>query len=200
MDSNSNYQLDRLFNSSILSSKLVHFEQIKFDSESDASLILKIRGRSNSNYLKLGSSNISDQLKYLENYYSKFLDKREIYYKIFDKKKDSYNGLVRITELNNKKKFNWESLVFEEGCTPMAPIDVMMCIYKIGFVFLAKDKCGPWAVDKKDNRTMKIHDFCKMYSLNNKKDKNYHWMHVEKKAFFKEIDRFYSMGLGDINY
>ena len=62
MDSNSNYQLDRLFNSSILSSKLVHFEQIKFDSESDASLILKIRGRPNSNYLKLGSSNISDQL------------------------------------------------------------------------------------------------------------------------------------------
>ena len=82
-----NYQLDRLFNSSKLSSRLVHFEQIKFDSESDANLILKIRGRSKSNYLKIGSSSTRDQLKYLENYYSKFLEKKEIYYKIFDKKK-----------------------------------------------------------------------------------------------------------------
>lgn len=195
-----NYQLDKLFKSSKLYSKFVHFEQIKYNSESDASLILKIRGRSKTNYLKVGSSSINDQLKYLENYYFNFLEKKEIYYKIFDKKKDSYNGLVRITELNNKKKFNWESLVFEEGCTPMAPIDVMMCIYKIGFVFLDKDKCGPWAVNKKHNSMMKIHDFCKMYSLSDKRDKNYHWMHVEKKAFFKEIDRFYSIGLGDINY
>ena len=36
MNSNPNDQLDKLFNSAKLSSKLVHFEKIKFDSESDA--------------------------------------------------------------------------------------------------------------------------------------------------------------------
>jgi len=200
MNSNPNDQLDKLFNSAKLSSKLVHFEKIKFDSESDAALIIKLRGRSKSNYLKVGSSSVSDQLKYLESYNSNFLEKKEIYYKIFDKNKNFYSGLVRITELNNKKNFNWESFVFSEDCTPMAPIDVMMCVYKIGFVFLDRDVCGPWAVDKKHNEMMKIHDFCKMYSNSNKKDKSYHWMHVEKKAFYKEIDRFYSLGLGDINY
>lgn len=82
----------------------------------------------------------------------------------------------------------------------MATIDVMMCVYKIGFVFLDRDICGPWAVDKKHSEMMKIHDFCKMYSNSSKKDKNYHWMYIEKKAFYKEIDRFYSMGLGAINY
>ena len=192
--------LDKLFSSSQLSSKLVHFEKIKFDSESDAELIIKIRGRSKSNHLKAGSSNISEQLKYLEHYNSNFLDKKEIYYKIFDKNKNSYNGLVRITELDDKKKFNWQSLVFSEGCSPMAPIDVMMCVYKIGFVFLDRDICGPWAVDKKHNEMMKIHDFCNMYTRSSKKDKNYHWIYVDRKSFLEEIDRFYSMGLGAIEY
>tara|TARA_B100000767_G_scaffold56495_2_gene52107 strand:+ start:1579 stop:2184 length:606 start_codon:yes stop_codon:yes gene_type:complete len=200
MTSNANDQLKKLFNSSKLSSKLVNFEKIKFDSESDAALIVKLRGRSKTNYLKVGSSSVSDQLKYLENYNSNFLKKKEIYYKIFDKNKNIHNGLVRITELNNKKKFNWESLVFAEDCTPMAPIDVMMCVYKIGFDFLDRDVCGPWAVDKKYNKMMKIHDFCKMYSHNRKNDESYHWIHVEKKDFYKEIDHFYSLGLGLINY
>ena len=144
-------KLEKLFNSPKLFSKFVHLKKIKFDSKSDADLIVKLRGRSKRNHLKAGASNISDQLRYLENYNSNFLEKKEIYYKVFDKNKNSYNGLVRITELNNKKKFNWESLVFAEGCTPMAPIDAMMCIYTIGFDFLDKDICGPWAVDKEHN-------------------------------------------------
>ena len=200
MNFNLSDRLDKLFNSSKLSSKLVHFEKIKFDSESDAALIIKLRSRSKSNHLKAGSSSIDDQLKYLENYNYSYLEKNEIYYKIFDKNKKAYNGLVRITELNNKKSFNWESLVFSEDCTPMAPIDVMLSIYKIGFDFLDRDVCGPWAVDKKHTEMMKIHDFCKMYSYNDKKDQSYYWIHVEKKAFHREIDRFYSLGLGVINY
>lgn len=193
-------KLEKLFNSPKLFSKFVHLKKIKFDSKSDADLIVKLRGRSKRNHLKAGASNISDQLRYLENYNSNFLEKKEIYYKVFDKNKNSYNGLVRITELNNKKKFNWESLVFAEGCTPMAPIDAMMCIYTIGFDFLDKDICGPWAVDKEHNEMMKIHDFCKMYTLSSKKDKNYHWMYIEKKAFYREIGRFHSMGLGSVNF
>ena len=192
-------QLEKLFNSSKLFSKFVYFKKIKFDSESDADLIIRLRGRSKSNHLKPGSSNTSDQLKYLKKYNYNFIKKKEIYYKIFDINKNSYNGLVRITELDNKKKFNWESLVFAEGCTPMAPIDVMMCIYKIGFDFLDRDICGPWAVDKKHIEMMKIHDFCKMYTLSSKKDENYYWMYVEKKDFHREIGRFDSMGLGSIN-
>ena len=195
----SSAKLDKLFNSPKLFSKFVHLKRIKFDSKSDADLIVKLRGRSKRNHLKAGASNIGDQLRYLENYNSNFLEKKEIYYKVFDKNKNSYNGLVRITELNNKKKFNWESLVFAEGCTPMAPIDAMMCIYTIGFDFLDKDICGPWAVDKKHNEMMKIHDFCKMYTLSGIKDKNYHWMYIEKKAFYREIGRFHSMGLGSVN-
>ena len=192
--------LERLFNSPKLFSKFVHFKKIKFDSKSDADLIVKLRGRSKSNYLKAGASNISNQLKYLENYNSNFLKKKEIYYKIFDINKNSYNGVVRITELYDQKKFNYESLVFEEGCTPMAPIDVIMCIYKIGFDFLDRDICGPWSVDKKFNKMMKIHDFFKMYKLTTKKDKNYHWIYIEKKAFYREIDRLNSMGLGSVNF
>ena len=197
---NSNNSLSTLFNSHTLTSKLVRFEKIKFDSPIDAALIIKLRSRSKSNHLKAGSSEIDEQLEYLKRYNESYLKKNEIYYKIFDKAKNVFNGLVRITELDNIKHFNWESLVFSEECTPMAPIDVMLCVYKIGFEFLDRDKCGPWAVDKKHSEMMKIHDFCKMYSTDSKRDEDYYWIHVHKKDFQREVGRFYSLGLGEISY
>jgi hypothetical protein len=189
-----------LFGSVRLSSRLVNFEKIKFDSESDAALIVKLRDRAKSNHLKRGASSIADQLTYLEKYNERYLRQDEIYYKIFDKKKEAFNGLVRLTELRKPTIFNWESFVFAENCTPMAPIDAMLCVYRIGFEFLGRDQCGPWAVDKAHKQMMKIHDFCKMYTHDDKIDDRYHWIHVRKKDFQREFGRFNSLGLGAIRY
>ena len=190
----------RLFESNRLSSRLVNFEKIQFDSERDAALIIKLRNRSKSNHLRPGSTSVDDQLAYLERYNERYLMRDEIYYKLFDKSKKTFNGLVRLTELRESKIFNWESLVFAESCTPMAPIDVMLCVYRIGFEFLGRDQCGPWAVDKAHKEMMKIHDFCKMYTHDDKVDDRYHWIHVQKKDFQREFGRFNSLGLGAIRY
>lgn len=167
-------------------------------SEHDAQLIINLRSRKHGNFLKSGSNSVVDQLNYLKEYQKRFAAGQEIYFKIWDKSKNAFEGVVRLTELNSGSKYNWESLVVSENCSPMVPIDVMLATYQFGFEYLDKKVCGPWAVDRRHERMMKIHQFISMYNHSNSKplDENYHWIEVKRDAYMKRINRFRAMGFG----
>ena len=183
---------------STFESKFIIFEPINFESLLDAQLIVDLRSRESDNFLRPSSRDLNTQVAYLSDYFKRNQLNKEIYYKLMDKSKKDYNGLVRLTELNKKNVFNWESLVFSENCSPMAPIDVMISIYKIGFEFLNRSKCGPWDVNKKHKKMMKIHEFCKMFSIENTNDE-YHQVSVNKGDYLSQINRFDKLGLGKVN-
>ena len=53
--------------------------------------------------------------------------------------KNTFNGIVRLTELNKTNKFCYESMVVKENISPVVPTDVVLAIYTIGFEKLFKD-------------------------------------------------------------
>lgn len=167
-------------------------------SKADAKLILDLRARKRGNFLKAGGGSVADQLAYLQLYQHRFNAGEEIYFKIWDKVKASYEGVVRFTELNSGGKFNWESLVVSETCSPMVPIDVMLATYQFGFEYFNKTVCGPWAVDRRHEQMMKIHDFIGMYNHSEDKsaDQQYFWIEVKRQAYEEKVGRFQAMGLG----
>ena len=153
------FKINKLFETKIIKGEYAHLHQIKIQ---DASLIYKLRFRKKNNYLHKTSGNIEDQKKYLKAYFKKFEKQEEIYYKVFDVKKSNFMGVLRLTELNSKTVFNWESAVFDEESSPNLFIDSMLMVYRIGFEYLERDQCGPWKVKKDFDSMMKIHDLIKM--------------------------------------
>ena len=187
--------LSQLFNLKQIETFTSFLVPIAYDNDEDAGLIVELRNRKDS-FLKINSSySISDQKLYLEKYIIRNKNYEEIYFKIFDKVKKDYKGVVRITELLSKENYNWESLVVHEDCTPMLPIDVMISIYQIGFEYLNKEKIGPWCVNKKHIKMMKIHEKLNMYS-HDYEDDVYFWISVKKIDYYSNVDRFKKMGLG----
>ena len=79
----------------------------------------------------------------------------------------------------------------------MAPIDVMISVYRIGFEYLKRVKCGPWDVDKRHVKMMKIHEFCKMYSIEDQNE-DYYKVAVTYENYFSQIQRFNNLGMGQI--
>lgn len=161
----------------------------------DAELILKLRTQHTGNFLKKGSETLLQQVEYLESYRKRYLAGKEIYYKIFDKKKGSVEGVFRLTQLCSPENLNWESLVVSKVCTPMLPIDVMMAVYDICFRIFDATKCGPWEVKVAHKNMMKIHDFCKMYKIEKQTEDSY-WISVAKSDYQAQIPRFKKLGLG----
>jgi hypothetical protein len=177
----------------------VIFKPIDPFSLKDAELICTLRARQSGNFLRHTNEGIDEQIEYLKSYAERNKLNEEIYYKLWDRQRDTYNGVVRLTEIKQETKFNWESLVFSDDCSPMAPIDVMIAIYKIGFEVLGREKCGPWDVDKRHEKMMKIHEFCNMYSIEGE-DAHYFHVAVNKEKYLAEINRFEKLGLGEIKW
>ncbi len=188
-------QLSQLFNLKQIETFTSFLVPIIYDNDEDAELILELRKRKSDNFLKTTSFNITDQKLYLEKYIIRNKKYEEIYFKIFDKVKKDYKGVVRITELLSKENYNWESFVVAEDCTPILPIDVMISIYQIGFEYLDKEKIGPWCVNKEHKKMMKIHEKCNMY-CHEFEDNNYFWISVKKTDYFDNVSKFKKMGLG----
>ena len=125
--------------------------------KSDAEFIFNLRKGHNASSLKVSGDKIQDQEQYLINYQSNFLSGREVYYKVRNKTADQFEALVRLTELNKDKVFNWESLISIPGGDPTTPIEIMLTIYKIGFEILGREVCGPWDVNNEHLSMQKIH-------------------------------------------
>lgn len=177
---------------------MARLDLIDPSAEFDAQLILDLRSRKRGNFLKTGGESVDKQMAYLRQYKMRFEANEEIYFKIWDKSREAYQGVVRFTELSSGGKFNWESFVVYENCSPMMPIDVMLSTYQFGFEFFNKQVCGPWQVDRRHNQMMRIHEFIGMYNYSdcNAEDESYFWIEVNLKPYLDKIVRFKKMGLG----
>ena len=184
-----------ILNGDSISSQLCELIRVNANDRADAELILKLREQHAGNFLKKGAETLVQQVNYLESYQKRFLAGEEIYYKIFDKKKGSVEGVFRLTQLNSPENLNWESLVVSKVCTPMVPIDVMMAVYDICFRIFDATKCGPWEVKVAHKNMMEIHDFCKMYKIEKRTEESY-WISVTKSDYQTQIPRFKKLGLG----
>ena len=168
---------------------------IQPDSIEDAKLIVDIRSRKKGSFLKETSDNHVEQIIFLNSYRLRNIQHDEIYFKVFDKKKNKFNGLVRITDLKNGQIFNWQSFVCKVDCSPQLPIDVMFSIYQIGFDVFDKQLCGSFSVDHRSENIRKLHKVFGMVEIVGK-DTNYVWYEIKKHRYENKKYFFQKLGYG----
>jgi len=189
----------KLFKSKFIVGNTFKLVRINSKCEDDANFIITLRNRKLNNYLKISSSSLEDQMSYFKNYQLEFDRGDQIYYKIFDISKNTFNGVVRITELNKSNKFGYESMVVKEDISPVVPTDVVLAIYSIGFENLCKDSCGPFQVSKKNIRVLKWHEKIGMTEIVDE-DKEYFYLEAFSKKYFRAIEKYKKIGLGHVSF
>jgi hypothetical protein len=163
----------------------------------DIPFIYDLRTQTPNNFLNPISSDIAEQYAYYEKYLEKYNRGSEIYYKILDKAKKRYCGVVRLTEIDEAHVFNWQSLVVAKDSSPQIGIDIMLVIYSLGFENLNRSICGPWPVDLRFKEIFSIHKFIGMTDLQGQ-DENFASLVVTKERFLEKIGMFRARGLGVI--
>lgn len=186
--------LNHLFETNAIKGNFCQLHHIEM---SDAELIYDLRTNRKDNYLKVALGTVNDQKKYLENYFNLFSKREEIYYKILDLKTQKFSGVLRLTEINREKVFNWQSFIAYEESSPNLALDAMLMVYRIGFEFLKRDTCGPWIVDKDFSKMIKIHNFIKMAKITGE-DEKYFFFAVQKTDYFDNVNKFLKMGYGGL--
>ncbi len=194
MDNKSSMVLNQLFSTNPIKGNFCELHHIRMV---DAELIYDLRTKRKDSFLKTTLGTVDDQKKYLEKYFERFAKKEEIYYKIFDRKTQKFLGILRLTELNDKKVFNWQSFVVSELASPNMPLDAMLMVYRIGFEFLNRKICGQWEVDRDFSKMIKIHSFIKMAKIVDENEK-YFLYSVQDSDYFANASKFLKMGYGGL--
>jgi hypothetical protein len=178
---------------STIQTKYIKLKEIdQFDLED----IIKLRTSKSNNHLSIISSSIDDQRSYYESYRMKRSIGAEIYYKIIDKNKpQKMSGLVRLTEIDNTKKFSWESLIVADGAAPYTSLDAIITIYRVGFEELQREVCGPWTIPIKAKNVYNLHVKIGMAEELSQDQKFYH-MIVKKQRFLDKFEFFRKLGFG----
>jgi hypothetical protein len=192
MQNNQGKLLDHLFEAKIIKGSFCSFHQVGVG---DEELIYNLRTKRKDSFLRPTSGGIEYQRKYLEKYSQELDNKEQIYYKIFDHKNNKFSGVLRLTELDSKTHFNWQSFVVAEDSSPNMPIDAMLMVYRIGFEFLGRKICGPWEVDKEFSKMIKIHKIINMAKIVGDSDK-YYLFDVKSSDYSQNINKFLKMNYG----
>ena len=95
----------KLFEAEFVVGKTFRLVKINPDCEQDASFVIELRNRKLNNYLRASNISLNDQMNYFKKYQLDFGRGEQIYFKIFDISKNTFNGIVRLTELNKTSKF-----------------------------------------------------------------------------------------------
>ena len=184
-----------LFKVSPIKGKFTHLYHVNIN---DADYILKLRTEEREdNHLMLTQNSIEKQKEYLTNYKKRFELQEEIYFKVFDVAKNQFKGFVRLTEIQSKTSFGWESAVLEKSSSPNLFIDLMLMIFNIGFDYLDRDVCGPWKVKKGFKKMMKIHEIIGMTEILNENEDFYELI-VRKNKYKEKANYFKRKNLGII--
>lgn len=189
----------KLFEAKFVVGKTFKLVKININSKQDAAFIIALRNRKLNNYLRTSSISLNEQMNYLKNYQLEHDRGEQIYYKIFDISKNTFNGIVRFTELNKVGKFCYESMVVKEDVSPVLPTDVVLAIYKIGFENLDKRICGPFPVSKKNTRVLKWHEKIGMTEIINE-DHEYFYLEISSNNYFNKIKKYNKLGLGLVSF
>tara|TARA_B100000575_G_scaffold265017_1_gene241249 strand:- start:1533 stop:2114 length:582 start_codon:yes stop_codon:yes gene_type:complete len=162
----------------------------------DAGLIFRLRS-SRAEFIETNPRDISQQRDYIKKYLNSFLKKEQIYFKIYDTKLRRFVGVFRLTKLNNKVDFSWESAVFENNCSPNTFLDAMIITYRIGFEYLNRKLCGPWKVKINNKRMMKIHYIMGMTQIV-ETGQNYFRIQVKSKDYYSKIEKYRKLRFGEL--
>ncbi len=199
MSSKFDIEHKKLFETKYVVGKTFKLVKINSNSEEDADFVIALRNRKLNNYLRTSSISLNEQMNYFKKYQLEYDGGEQIYYKIFDISRNSFNGIVRFTELNKVDKFCYESMVVKENISPVVPTDVVLSIYKIGFEKLDKQICGPFPVSKKNTRVLGWHKKLGMTEIINE-DNEYFYLEISSKNYFNNIQKYNKLGLGLVSY
>ena len=190
-----NDKLSYLFKMNPIKGTFSHFYHVDIN---DAEEILRLRTEDRKdNHLMPTTNSLLEQKEYLKRYQKKFEMREEIYFKILDVNKQKFMGFVRLTNIQSKENFSWESAVLDKSSSPNLFIDLMLIIYKIGFEYFEREICGPWKVDKKFKKMMKIHSIIGMTEII-KEDDIFYELVVKKSSYLKKVSYYNKRGLGNI--
>ena len=189
----------KLLKAEFIVGKTFKLVMINPDCEQDANFVIELRNRKLNNYLRTSNISLNDQMNYFKKYQLDFERGEQIYYKIFDVSRNTFNGIVRLTELNKKNKFCYESMVVKENISPVVPTDVVLAIYTIGFKRLFKKSCGPFPVSKKNIRVLDWHKKIGMTEIINE-DNEYFYLEISSENYFNTIEKYKKLGLGFVSY
>lgn len=179
-------------NISIIETNFLVFEPI---STLDTDFIFNLRKNKKNNYLNSISDDPADQKKFVDLYLKEYDAGNQIYYKIFEKRDLKKVGLFRFTNLTNKRRVGWESLIISDSAHPTTGIDAILSIYSIVFDILKKEYLGPWLVTLDNKPMMKIHEYMKIVTIL-ETDKNHYKLEVAKENFLMKKSLFYNSGFG----
>lgn len=162
---------------------------------SDAQFVLDLRTSSRADALNPISSNIYDQVRYLTDYRSKYLSGDEIYFVVQVRKDLTNIGLVRVHDLGQPGHFNWASFIMSSEVSPIFAFEVALLVYALGFEYRDKIKCGPFPVEKSNERLIQFHNTIGMSEIVSENDRQYHLV-TTRERFEHEIKRFRRRRLG----
>lgn len=165
--------------------------------ESDLGGILLLRTGRKDNHLHPVGVSIDDQLVYYREYLRRRTDNDEFYYKILLPASKEPVGFVRLTQLNSKLKFSYESMIVREGVSPHVSLDTILTIYRLGFDLLSKEYCGPWAVKNGAEKILKLHLTMRMATVVGSDDHFTHFV-VHRTKYLRRMVDYHKMGLGNV--
>ena len=175
-----------------IKTKFCSYKPIELD---DCKDIVRIRSGRDDSVLKTIDNSISKQEAYFNSYHGRFIQQHEIYYKISLPNERVPLGLVRLTELDQAYRFNFQSLIFTENAPPFMAIDAIFTMYELGFEEFDRDICGPWVVPKSGVKIRQLH---KKMAIANEVMANdqYYFFIVTKSNFLSRKSFFKKLGFG----
>jgi len=188
-------KISHLFKVSPIKGEFTHLHHVDIN---DADYILKLRTEDREdNHLMSTENSLQKQKEYLTFYKKRFELQEEIYFKVFDVAKKQFLGFVRLTEIQSKTSFGWESAILDKSSSPNLFIDLMLMIFKIGFDYLDRDICGPWKVKKEFKKMMKIHEIIGMAEILTENE-DFYAVIVRKDRYKEKANYFKRKNLGII--
>ncbi len=186
-------KINKLFTTKNINGFYCQLHQINLK---DAGLIFRLR-TSRAEFIEKTPGNVSHQQDYIKKYLNSFYKKEQIYFKVYDIKLCRFVGVFRLTKLNSRVDFSWESAVFENNCSPNTFLDAMIITYRIGFEYLNRKLCGPWKVMINNKRMMKIHYIMGMTQII-ETGQNYFRIQVKSEDYYSKIERYRKLRFGNL--
>lgn len=164
----------------------------------DAQIIYDWRKSDRARCLNVIPDDVKEQYSYIERSLEKFRKGIEIYVIVEDIGSKPV-GCFRITDFNEGKRLNYQSILFIDNIDPNIPINVIFSTYQLCFEMLGRTLLGPFQVAKQNTRVLKLHrlmPLSKETVLNN----GFIEFEVTTESFFLKRQFFTKMGFGIVSY
>ena len=159
----------------------------------DAKFIYNLRTNKNlSQYLNPTSSKLTDQIKWMKNYFKRNNKNLEYYFKFQVKKNNKfYNiGVARVIKLS-KNNFSFGSWIMKPGSKSWQAIECALSIYEFAFIKKKFKKNLMW-MDLKNKKVITFHKLMGAVETNRDKKQLYAYLTSSKyKKIKKKFSFFY---------